>query len=404
MIMLHQIIYCSSAKISFDEAQLKSLVLHARDKNEYLGITGVLLYSEGTFFQVLEGSPPLVGALMKEITNDHRHTNISIISNQSISTRSFPDWTMAYAGVSPSEISSVLSPNDESQDPSLLTNLKEVHALKLMQCLMSGQWHSRFNEEKNFERRLQPSKPPSNTNGFSMLSKRDYSFAFQPIINIASERIFSFEALVRTPDNQPSREVFRRIAQSDLYQFDRDSRELAIQMAAKLGLECKLNLNVLPLCISKSSNCIESLLKTVQDCELKNSQIVLELIESQVMEVDDLIRDKIKHYRSTGLTFAIDDFGSGFAGLSLLADFQPDFIKLDPYNIRSIQSHKARQAIVKGVLQTCEDLAIQVVAEGVECSQEFAWLKDHGVILFQGTLFAEPRFEQLSLDFSLPGN
>ena len=115
-------------------------------------------------------------------------------------------------------------------------------------------------------------------------------------------------------------------------------------------------------------------------------------------------RDKIKHYRSTGLTFAIDDFGSGFAGLSLLADFQPDFIKLDRYIIRSIQSHKARQAIVKGVLQTCEDLAIQVVAEGVECSQEFAWLKDHGVILFQGTLFAEPRFEQLSLDFSLPGN
>jgi EAL domain-containing protein (putative c-di-GMP-specific phosphodiesterase class I) len=63
--------------------------------------------------------------------------------------------------------------------------------------------------------------------------------------------------------------------------------------------------------------------------------------------------------------------------------------------VRDIHTHGPRQAIVRGILQTCTDLGIDVIAEGVENTQEFAWFKSHGVELFQGYFFARPAFEIL---------
>ena len=90
---------------------------------------------------------------------------------------------------------------------------------------------------------------------------------------------------------------------------------------------------------------------------------------------------------------AIDDFGAGYSGLNLLTDFQPDQIKLDMKLIRGIEHHGPRQAIVHAIDQVCRDLGIDVIAEGVETAEEYAWLANEGVQLFQGYLFAKPAFE-----------
>ena len=92
---------------------------------------------------------------------------------------------------------------------------------------------------------------------------------------------------------------------------------------------------------------------------------------------------------------AIDDFGAGHSGLNLLAEFQPDLLKLDMNLVRDIHTHGPRQAIVRGILQTCGDLAIDVIAEGVETEPEFAWFEAHDVELFQGYFFAKSGFECL---------
>jgi len=98
-------------------------------------------------------------------------------------------------------------------------------------------------------------------------------------------------------------------------------------------------------------------------------------------------------YRGLGLLMAIDDFGAGYSGLNLLADFQPDQIKLDMKLIRGIEWHGPRQAIVRAINQICLDLGIDVIAEGVETELEYAWLASQGIHLFQGYLFAKPGFE-----------
>ena len=97
----------------------------------------------------------------------------------------------------------------------------------------------------------------------------------------------------------------------------------------------------------------------------------------------------------------IDDFGSGYAGLGLLADFQTCIIKFDMDLIRNINQDKPRQYIVKNCLNLLRDLNVTPLAEGIETIEEMRWLKEAGVELMQGYLFAKPGFESLpEVDFS----
>jgi len=96
-----------------------------------------------------------------------------------------------------------------------------------------------------------------------------------------------------------------------------------------------------------------------------------------------------------GFLTAIDDFGAGFPGLNLLADLQPDIIKLDMALIRNVDTDRARRSIVAAMVTATNDLGIRVIAEGIETAQEFAALRDLGIDLMQGYHFAKPAFQAL---------
>jgi len=103
----------------------------------------------------------------------------------------------------------------------------------------------------------------------------------------------------------------------------------------------------------------------------------------------------IAEYRKQGFATALDDFGAGYAGLNLLASFQPDFIKLDMELIRGIATSPARQTIVAGVIMMARQLGVAVIAEGVETEAELTALRAAGIQLFQGYLFAKPAVASL---------
>ncbi len=92
---------------------------------------------------------------------------------------------------------------------------------------------------------------------------------------------------------------------------------------------------------------------------------------------------------------ALDDFGSGFNGLGLLADFLPDTIKIDMHLVRGIDMSPTRQAIVRGILGIARELDISVTAEGVETEAELTILMAAGITRFQGYFFAKPAIGQL---------
>lgn len=222
-----------------------------------------------------------------------------------------------------------------------------------------------------------------------------FHLAFQPIVDAGLRRIVSCEALVRGAEGEPAAIVLGRVPADHLHAFDEEIRDRAIERACALGLDCDLNLNFLPqsLCISATALC-----RTVESArrnDFARERIVLEISETEVIEDRTMFVERINEYRALGLKVAIDDFGAGHSGLNLLADFQPDQVKLDMKLVRGIQGHGPRQAIVRGICQTCFDLAIDIVAEGVETTEEYAWLQGEGVQLFQGYLFAKPGFESL---------
>jgi len=74
---------------------------------------------------------------------------------------------------------------------------------------------------------------------------------------------------------------------------------------------------------------------------------------------------------------------------------RPEMVSLNARLIRHIDVNGARQAIVRGVLQACNDLGIDLVAKHVETYEEYQWLLDEGITLIQGELISGPAFEQL---------
>jgi EAL domain-containing protein (putative c-di-GMP-specific phosphodiesterase class I) len=169
----------------------------------------------------------------------------------------------------------------------------------------------------------------------------------------------------------------------------------AIALAVQLGLNCHLNLNLLPQGIYASESAVTSTLAAAARYGLPIERVILEVTEGEVISDYAHLGRQLNQFRSMGLKVAIDDFGAGYSGLNMLADFQPDQIKIDMNLVRGIERHGPRQAIVRAVVQVCADLAIDVIAEGVESLQEYAWFAELGVRLFQGYLFAKPGFESL---------
>ena len=225
----------------------------------------------------------------------------------------------------------------------------------------------------------------------------DFTFAFQPIVDTVARKTYSHEALVRGVNNESAYQILQQYTGRDLAVFDAACRSRAIDLASRIGLDTFLNLNLLP---SAALDLEVGLNSTVEAANRNGFPLERLIVEATEVEaVSDLVRfaEVLNEYRRAGIRLAIDDFGAGYAGLSLLSEFQPDFLKLDMGLVRGIESHGPRQSIVRAIAQVCVDLGIDFVVEGVETVDEFSWFTDLGVNLYQGYLFAKPMFEAMPL-------
>lgn len=93
---LYRLAYVSSARHLFPKAELLALLSQARDKNVRLGITGMLLYKEGNFMQLIEGEKTAIHALFAAISADSRHHESVVMVDEPITERSFENWSMGF--------------------------------------------------------------------------------------------------------------------------------------------------------------------------------------------------------------------------------------------------------------------------------------------------------------------
>lgn len=225
-----------------------------------------------------------------------------------------------------------------------------------------------------------------------------FSMAFQPIVDVQDCRVHAYEALVRGPDGEPSETVFAQLTPKTLYSFDQSSRIRAIALAAQLGVaqrDAAVSINVKPGAIRQPDASVRTTLAAARRHRFPTERIILELTEDERIHDFAHLRAIFAVYRGNRFRTALDDFGAAYAGLTLLAEFQPDIVKLDMALVRGIAHHAARQAVVGGLAGICGNLGVRVVAEGVETRAELDALRALGLRLFQGHLFATPAFERL---------
>lgn len=121
--MLQSLVYMSSASEPFDDDDLAAVLEHARSRNTADGLTGLLVHRAGRFMQLLEGPYDAVIATYARIVADPRHEEVRLLVEESIHTRRFPEWSMAYdreadGATVPEGFSGFLADGDQSADAS----------------------------------------------------------------------------------------------------------------------------------------------------------------------------------------------------------------------------------------------------------------------------------------------
>lgn len=231
-----------------------------------------------------------------------------------------------------------------------------------------------------------------------------FSMAFQPVVDVRREQIYAYEALARGPQGQPAGSVFAQIQANDLYAFDHECRSHAINLACRLEMPergVKLATNFMPGAIYSNGSSVEDTLAVAEDFEFPRHLLIFEINEREEVSDPMHLQRIADRYRRHGFEFAIDDFGAGFANLSLLADLAASTLKIDTSLVRGIHHRPRARKIVSAIVDLCSSLNVRVIAEGVETVEEFQTLQECNIHLMQGFLLARPGFQTLP-DFELP--
>ena len=230
------------------------------------------------------------------------------------------------------------------------------------------------------------------------------SMAFQPIVDVEAGAVYAYEALVRGVNREPAGQILAQVNADNRYAFDQSCRVKAIELASRLGLVetgAKLSINFMPGAVYSPAACIQLTLRTAAALSFPTRLLIFEITEAEEVVDRKHILNIVEEYRRQGFEVALDDLGSGYSGLNLLADLTPNLVKLDMDLIRDLDERPAAAKIVRKMVELCDGLGVAVVAEGVETVAEYCVLRRAGVRLMQGYLLAKPAFEALP-GFTLP--
>jgi EAL domain-containing protein (putative c-di-GMP-specific phosphodiesterase class I)/GGDEF domain-containing protein len=226
-----------------------------------------------------------------------------------------------------------------------------------------------------------------------LLDRRVYS-VYEPIVEVESRVVFGYESLVRGPVDSEFHSPLALFGAAEreglVFELDCLCRASGLEGAVDFPSGTKLFLNILPTTIHDPSFRAERLRKTLEECELSPTDVVFEISEQESIENFALFKEMRDYYRSMGFQFALDDTGSGYAGLEALLEIQPEFIKVDRAFVSGVDQDPARQHMLTALLNIAEKTGARVVGEGLDTLEELEMLRELGIQYGQGWLFGKP--------------
>ncbi|MDF7775685.1 bifunctional diguanylate cyclase/phosphodiesterase [Sphingomonas sp. AOB5] len=226
------------------------------------------------------------------------------------------------------------------------------------------------------------------------------SLYFQPICDLASGRITSFEALARWTNEDgvslspnefiPVAEESGLIVPLGRWAMDEAARTLAswdVEAGGDCGVKVAVNLSAIQL----QRDQIPTMVRAALDRHgIDGTRLTLELTESAIVTDPDRIAQTMRALKDLGATLAMDDFGTGYSNLAYLQKLPIDLLKIDRSFVSGMLADRDKIAIVRAILSLAQALGMQTTAEGIETNELAQTLAALGCTYGQGFLYARP--------------
>jgi diguanylate cyclase (GGDEF)-like protein len=227
------------------------------------------------------------------------------------------------------------------------------------------------------------------------LTQNEFQLHYQPIVNVAANRVVGFEALVRW--RHPVRGM---VSPGEFIPFAEETglivplgewvvRE-ACREASSWPSDLKVAVNVSPIQIS-NPNLASVIMNAVASAGIPANRLELEITESALLQEDPVTFATLLNLKQFGIRFSMDDFGTGYSSLKCLHRFPFDKIKLDQSFIRGLPSSSDGLAIVRAVIGLGGSLNMTITAEGVETAEQLDLLRAEGCGEVQGYFLGRPK-------------
>ncbi|KQT38201.1 bifunctional diguanylate cyclase/phosphodiesterase [Methylophilus sp. Leaf414] len=232
----------------------------------------------------------------------------------------------------------------------------------------------------------------------SALGRNEFEVYYQPIINLKSEQIVGFEALLRWHEpiyGDISPGIFIPCAERIGVIIPIGEwvlRQACLQqkkLRDEFGIDFMMNVNLSGRQL-REFDVVHKILDVVSETGINPTALNIELTESVLMDNSQSTINKFHVLRAAGVSISIDDFGTGYSSLSYLKRFPINTIKIDRSFIMDISHDSEDQAITLAIIALANTLKLTVVAEGVETAEQKRILRQNNCEKAQGYLFSKP--------------
>ncbi|WP_168792330.1 EAL domain-containing protein [Paraburkholderia aromaticivorans] len=227
-----------------------------------------------------------------------------------------------------------------------------------------------------------------------LIARRELSAVFQPIIDFEDGAILGYEGLIRGPAGTPLEAPFalfsRALAEGCTIELERAAARTCIEAFAQLDFDGKLFLNFSAGAMRQLAEARDDTLALLRHRGVDPQRIVVELTEqSTILDVGSFL-PVITTLRTTGAQFALDDYGTANASMSLWVRLQPDVVKIDRFFVHDIACDPLKFEAVRAMQHFASASGARLVAEGIENEADLIVVRDMGIGCGQGFFFGRP--------------